>query len=114
MPRTLSLTLALVALALLGGMLAPAHAEEASPAPASLEPASLEPAACSLSPLVTLEQEPVFLSHQPGPCGGTDPGGCDDCMGGCAFSCCNDLDCNSKCPLGFGSCTTENKCLCAC
>jgi hypothetical protein len=144
--RTLSRTLILVALALLFGALAPAQAEEASPA--SPAPASVAPGACDLTSPLTFEQEPVFLTHRPGDCsctqnsdcesvcfdggtcvngqcqgntsfgcdccGGTAPGECDDCMGGCSFSCCSDSDCESQCPFGIGSCTTENKCLCAC
>lgn len=146
--RTLPRTLILVALALLGGALAPAYAEEA--ATASPAPASVEPDACDLTSPLTFEQEPVFLTHRPGDCsctqnsdcesvcfdggtcvngqcqgntsfgcdccGGTAPGECDDCIEGpsCAYSCCNDSDCQSQCPFGIGSCTRDNKCLCAC
>ena len=38
---------------------------------------------------------------------------CDDCMGGCSFTCQSNSDCFSKCPFIGGSCH-QGRCLCAC
>ncbi len=54
---------------------------------------------------------PYVASFGEGP---LDPGGCDDCAGGCQYTCTNHSDCQQQCPNGIGSCNQLGTCLCAC